>query len=36
MPDIAKRISEEIDLKSFLLISLDLNTRNCKNFLKYW
>jgi hypothetical protein len=36
MPNIANRISETINLKSFLLISLHLNKENYKNFLEYW
>jgi hypothetical protein len=36
MPNIANRISESINLKSFLLTSLHLNTKNYNNFLEYW
>ena len=36
MPNIVNRTSDNINLKSFLLISLHLNKENYKNFLEYW
>lgn len=36
MPNIEKRISDTLNLKTFLLTSSNLNKKNYKDFLKYW